>query len=64
MAALVGLPRALTMATTTPARLAGLDTFAAQGLGGRADVVALDRETGSVAAVWLAGEPVFTAAAA
>ncbi len=64
MAGLVGLRVALTMAATTPARLVGLDTFAARGVGGRADVVALDRETGTVAAVWLAGEPAFTAATA
>jgi N-acetylglucosamine-6-phosphate deacetylase len=58
MAALVGLPRALTMATETPARVAGLDLFAARGVGGRADLVALDARSGAVTAVWLAGEQV------
>jgi N-acetylglucosamine-6-phosphate deacetylase len=58
MAGLVGLPRALTMATETPARVAGLDSFAAQGVGGRADLVALDSRSGAVTAVWLAGEQV------
>jgi N-acetylglucosamine-6-phosphate deacetylase len=55
MAGLVGLPRALTMATETPGRVAGLDTFAARGVGGRADLVALDAASGAVVAVWLAG---------
>jgi N-acetylglucosamine-6-phosphate deacetylase len=56
MAGLVGLPHALTMATGTPARVAGLDTFAARGEGGRADLVALDASTGEVTAVWISGE--------
>jgi alpha-D-ribose 1-methylphosphonate 5-triphosphate diphosphatase PhnM len=55
MAGLVGLPRALTMATETPGRVASLDTFAARGVGGRADLVALDAASGAVVAVWLAG---------
>jgi N-acetylglucosamine-6-phosphate deacetylase len=58
MAELVGLPRALSMATETPARVASLDTFAALGLGGRADLVALDAASGDVTAVWIAGERV------
>ena len=58
MTALVGLPRASTMATETPARVAGLDTFAAVGVGGRADLVALDVATGAVTGVWIAGEQV------
>ncbi len=59
MTSLVGLPRALTMATETPARVAGLDLFAAVGVGGRADLVALDVATGAVNGVWIAGELVF-----
>jgi N-acetylglucosamine-6-phosphate deacetylase len=58
MAGLVGLPCALTMATETPARVAGIDSFAARGVGRRADLVALDARSGDVVAVWLAGERV------
>jgi N-acetylglucosamine-6-phosphate deacetylase len=58
MAGLVGLPRALTMATGTPARVVSLDTFAARGVGGRADLVALDASSSDVTAVWIAGERV------
>jgi N-acetylglucosamine-6-phosphate deacetylase len=61
MSSLVGLPRALRMATETPAGVAALDTFGARGRGGRADVVALDVGTGAVAAVWIAGEQVLGA---
>jgi N-acetylglucosamine-6-phosphate deacetylase len=64
MAGLVGLPRALTMATETPARVAGLDSFAAAGVGGRADLVALDATTGAVTAAWIAGEQVLGGARA
>jgi N-acetylglucosamine-6-phosphate deacetylase len=59
MATLVGLPRAIDMATITPARAVGVDSFAARGVGGRADLVALDRITLEVVAVWLAGEPAY-----
>jgi N-acetylglucosamine-6-phosphate deacetylase len=58
MAGLVGLPRALAMASETPARVVGLDSFAALGVGGRADLVALDAASGAVTGVWLAGERV------
>jgi N-acetylglucosamine-6-phosphate deacetylase len=56
---LVGLPRALEMATMTPARAVGIDSYASRGIGGRADLVALDRATLEVASVWLAGEPAY-----
>jgi N-acetylglucosamine-6-phosphate deacetylase len=56
---LVGLPRALDMATITPARAVGIDSYACRGVGGRADLVALDRATLAVVAVWLAGEPAY-----
>lgn len=39
-AAGVGLDRAVAMASVVPARLIGLDTFGASGVGGRADLVA------------------------
>ena len=61
MQALVGLPLALEMATAVPARVADLDAYASRGLGGRADVIALDRTTSEVVGVWLAGEAVATA---
>ena len=38
MQTLVGLPRAVDMATTTPARALGIDSYAARGIGGRADL--------------------------
>jgi len=47
------------MATLTPARAIGIDTFAARGIGGRADVVALDRSSLEVVAAWLGGEPAY-----
>jgi N-acetylglucosamine-6-phosphate deacetylase len=53
---LVGEARALWMATTTPARLIGLDSYATRGVGGRADLVALDRRDHEVIGVWLRGE--------
>lgn len=56
---LVGLPRAIDMATLTPARALGIDCYATRGIGGRADLVALDRTTLEVAGVWLAGEPAY-----
>jgi N-acetylglucosamine-6-phosphate deacetylase len=46
------------MASSLPARLLGLDTYGGRGLGGRADLVALDRTTLEVRGVWLAGERV------
>jgi N-acetylglucosamine-6-phosphate deacetylase len=64
MAGLVGLPRALAMATGTPARVAAIDTYAARGLGGRADLVALDRATLAVRAVWIHGRCVHGGAGA
>jgi N-acetylglucosamine-6-phosphate deacetylase len=56
---LVGLPRALEMATSTPARAVGIDSYASRGIGGRADVVALDRATLEVLGVWIAGEAAY-----
>ncbi len=56
---LVGLPTAIDMATVTPARALGIDSYAARGIGGRADLVALDRSTLEVVAVWLEGEPAY-----
>ena len=47
------------MATATPARAVGIDCFAARGIGGRADLVALDRSSLEVVGVWLAGEPAY-----
>jgi N-acetylglucosamine-6-phosphate deacetylase len=55
LAGLVGLDRALPMATTIPARTVGLDTYATRGLGGRADLVALDRSTLEVVGTWIRG---------
>ena len=59
MQTLVGLPRAIDMATITPARAVGIDSYASRGIGGRADLVALDRTSLEVVAVWLAGEPAY-----
>jgi N-acetylglucosamine-6-phosphate deacetylase len=59
MTTLVGLPRAIDMATITPARSVGIETYASRGVGGRADLVALDRTTLEVTNVWLAGEPAY-----
>jgi N-acetylgalactosamine-6-phosphate deacetylase len=56
MIGLVGVDRAVAMATTTPARTIGLDGFESRGIGGRADLVALDRTTYQVIGVWLGGE--------
>jgi N-acetylglucosamine-6-phosphate deacetylase len=56
---LVGLPRAIDMATSTPARAVGIDSYGATGIGGRADLVVLERSTLEVVAVWLAGEPAY-----
>jgi N-acetylglucosamine-6-phosphate deacetylase len=58
-AGVVGLDRALPMATITPARILGLSTFGGTGVGGRADLVALDRDDLTVRAVWLAGEEAY-----
>jgi N-acetylglucosamine-6-phosphate deacetylase len=55
VAGLVGGALALDMATTIPARLLGLDTYGGRGIGGRADLVALDRSTLAVVGVWLDG---------
>lgn len=55
VAELVGVARAVEMATTIPARLLELDTYGGRGIGGRADLVVLDATTLEVAAVWLAG---------
>ncbi len=60
MQTLVGLPKAIDMATITPARAVGIDTYASRGIGGRADLVALDRTTLEVVGVWLAGEPAYS----
>lgn len=59
MVGLIGVARAVAMATTTPARLIGLDTYATRGVGGRADLVALDRVTHDVIGVWRAGEAAY-----
>jgi hypothetical protein len=37
----------------------GLDTYATRGVGGRADLVALDRANHDVIGVWLAGEAAY-----
>jgi N-acetylglucosamine-6-phosphate deacetylase len=58
VAGLVGPATAIGMASTTPARLLGLDTFGGRGVGGRADLVALDRTSLEVAGVWIAGNRV------
>ena len=55
VAGLVGAARAVEMASTTPARLLGLDTYGGGGIGGRADLVALDATTLEVTGVWLMG---------
>lgn len=54
----LGLPaeRAVELATVVPARVLALDTFAARGIGGRADLVALDPHGLTTRAVWLGGE--------
>jgi N-acetylglucosamine-6-phosphate deacetylase len=44
------------------ARAVGVEAYATQGVGGRADVVALDRTTLEVRAVWLAGEAAYAPA--
>ncbi|MGZ4690918.1 MAG: N-acetylglucosamine-6-phosphate deacetylase [Acidimicrobiia bacterium] len=59
MESLVGLPRALDMVTISPARAVSMDSYAARGVGGRADLVALHRSTLEVVGVWLAGEPAY-----
>ncbi len=59
MQTLVGTRHAIDMATLTPARAVGIDTYATRGVGGRADLVALDRTTLEVVTVWLAGEPAY-----
>ncbi len=56
---LIGLPAAIDMATVTPARALSIESYAARGIGGRADLVALDRSSLEVVAVWLAGEPAY-----
>jgi N-acetylglucosamine-6-phosphate deacetylase len=56
VAGLVGPGDAIAMASTIPARLLGLDTYGGRGLGGRADLVALDRTSLDVVGVWLSGE--------
>lgn len=56
MVGLVGMTPAVAMATTNPARAIGLDTYATRGVGGRADLVALDRANHEVIGVWLGGE--------
>ena len=58
VAGLVGVERAVELGAAVPARVLGLPTYAARGVGGRADLVALDRETLEVQGVWLAGERV------
>jgi N-acetylglucosamine-6-phosphate deacetylase len=58
VAGLVGAELAIAMATSIPARLLGLDTYGARGIGGRADLVALDATTLAVVGVWLAGNRV------
>ena len=53
----VALERAVELVSTNPARLLGLADRGVLAPGARADVVALDRATLSVRAVWLAGTP-------
>lgn len=53
---LVGRDVALLMATRAPAEVLALDSFAVQGVGGRADLVALERGSLEVVGVWLSGE--------
>lgn len=59
MGGLVGAARAVAMATTNPARMIGLDSYATRGVGGRADLVALNRANHDVIGVWLAGEAAY-----
>ncbi len=59
MAGLVGVAPAIEMATSTPARTLGLDSYASRGVGGRADLVALDRVSDEVIGVWLGGEQAY-----
>ncbi len=51
----VRLSRALEMASTIPARLLSLGDFGHCGVGGRADLVALDRSTLTVRGAWIDG---------
>jgi N-acetylglucosamine-6-phosphate deacetylase len=53
----IGVPlvRALEMASCIPARLLHADDFGDCGIGGRADLVALDMTTLAVLAVWIDG---------
>jgi N-acetylglucosamine-6-phosphate deacetylase len=51
----VPLTRAAAMASCVPGRVLGLDTFGARGLGGCADLVALDTTTLAVRGVWIDG---------
>lgn len=57
VAELIGVQRAIELAAVVPGAELGLPTFGVRGLGGRADLVALDRKTLEVTAVWLAGTP-------
>jgi N-acetylglucosamine-6-phosphate deacetylase len=58
----LGVPPALavSMASVHPARAVGLDTWGAVGVGGRADLVALDPRDATVRAVWIDGRPAGT----
>jgi N-acetylglucosamine-6-phosphate deacetylase len=53
----IGVPlvRALEMASSVPARVLHTDDFGDCGLGGRADLVALEPTTLAVRAVWIEG---------
>lgn len=55
----LGVPPALalSMASVHPARAVGLDTWGAVGVGGRADLLALDPRDATVRAVWVDGVP-------
>jgi N-acetylglucosamine-6-phosphate deacetylase len=62
VAAIAGYERAVFMASGLPARLVGLDTYGAIGVGGRADLVALDAETLGVRGVWIGGRRAYAPA--
>lgn len=53
---LVGRALAVEMATRAPAEILSLDTFAVRGVGGRADLVALEWGSLEVVGTWLSGE--------
>ena len=60
----LGVPaaQAIAMASVHPARAVGLDTWGAIGVGGRADLIALEPDAATVRAVWIDGAPVVAVA--